>query len=195
MYNTTIIEKRGDRTYQFDVFSRLREERILWIGTGINSEMAAYVIAHLQYLAYDNENDPVDMYISSPGGEIEAGLAIYDIIKLMPYKVNTIGLGMVASMGAFMLAAGTGTRYVLPNAKVMIHQPSGGATGKASDIRIAAEEISKTRDKMNSMIGEFTGKSADQVAADSRRNHWFTADEAVAYGLADEIYTKQIGKK
>ena len=94
-----------------------------------------------------------------------------------------------------MLAAGTGTRYVLPNAKVMIHQPSGGATGKASDIRIAAEEISKTRDKMNSMIGEFTGKSADQVAADSRRNHWFTADEAVAYGLADEIYTKQIGKK
>ena len=110
MYNSTIIEKRGDRTYQFDVFSRLREERIVWIGTGINSEMAAYVIAHLQYLAYENETEPVDMYIQSPGGEIEAGLAIYDIIKLMPYKVNTIGLGMVASMGAFMLAAGTGTR-------------------------------------------------------------------------------------
>lgn len=195
MYNSTIIEKRGDRTYQFDVFSRLREERIVWIGTGINSEMAAYVIAHLQYLAYENETEPVDMYIQSPGGEIEAGLAIYDIIKLMPYKVNTIGLGMVASMGAFMLAAGTGTRYVLPSAKVMIHQPSGGATGKASDIKIATEEIVKIRDKMNAMIGGFTGKTPEQVAADSRRDHWFTADEAVAYGLADEIYTKTIGKK
>lgn len=195
MYNSTIIEKRGDRTYQFDVFSRLREERIVWIGTGINSEMAAYVIAHLQYLAYENETESVDMYIQSPGGEIEAGLAIYDIIKLMPYKVNTIGLGMVASMGAFMLAAGTGTRYVLPSAKVMIHQPSGGATGKASDIKIATEEIVKIRDKMNAMIGGFTGKTPEQVAADSRRDHWFTADEAVAYGLADEIYTKTIGKK
>ena len=195
MYNSTIIEKRGDRTYQFDVFSRLREERIVWIGTGINSEMAAYVIAHLQYLAYENETEPVDMYIQSPGGEIEAGLAIYGIIKLMPYKVNTIGLGMVASMGAFMLAAGTGTRYVLPSAKVMIHQPSGGATGKASDIKIATEEIVKIRDKMNAMIGGFTGKTPEQVAADSRRDHWFTADEAVAYGLADEIYTKTIGKK
>ena len=195
MYNSTIIEKRGDRTYQFDVFSRLREERIVWIGTGINSEMAAYVIAHLQYLAYENETEPVDMYIQSPGGEIEAGLAIYDIIKLMPYKVNTIGLGMVASMGAFMLAAGTGTRYVLPSAKVMIHHPSGGATGKASDIKIATEEIVKIRDKMNAMIGGFTGKTPEQVAADSRRDHWFTADEAVAYGLADEIYTKTIGKK
>ena len=195
MYNSTIIEKRGDRTYQFDVFSRLREERIVWIGTGINSEMAAYVIAHLQYLAYENETEPVDMYIQSPGGEIEAGLAIYDIIKLMPYKVNTIGLGMVASMGAFMLAAGTGTRYVRPSAKVMIHQPSGGATGKASDIKIATEEIVKIRDKMNAMIGGFTGKTPEQVAADSRRDHWFTADEAVAYGLADEIYTKTIGKK
>ena len=195
MYNSTIIEKRGDRTYQFDVFSRLREERIVWIGPGINSEMAAYVIAHLQYLAYENETEPVDMYIQSPGGEIEAGLAIYDIIKLMPYKVNTIGLGMVASMGAFMLAAGTGTRYVLPSAKVMIHQPSGGATGKASDIKIATEEIVKIRDKMNAMIGGFTGKTPEQVAADSRRDHWFTADEAVAYGLADEIFTKTIGKK
>ena len=195
MYNSTIIEKRGDRTYQFDVFSRLREERIVWIGTGINSEMAAYVIAHLQYLRYENETDSVDMYIQSPGGEIEAGLAIYDIIKLMPYKVNTFGLGMVASMGAFMLAAGTGTRYVLPSAKVMIHQPSGGATGKASDIKIATEEIVKIRDKMNAMIGGFTGKTPEQVAADSRRDHWFTADEAVAYGLADEIYTKTIGKK
>lgn len=194
MYNTSIIEKRGDRTYQLDVFSRLREERIIWIGTGISSEMAPYVIAHLQYFAYSDEHAPVDMYISSPGGEIDAGLAIYDMIKLMPYKVNTIGCGMVASMGAFMLAAGTGKRYVLPNANVMIHEPSGGATGKASDIAISRDEIVKARTKMNTLIGGFTGHTAEEIATATKRNHWYTAEEAVAYGLADEIYTRTASK-
>ncbi|HIW12636.1 MAG TPA: ATP-dependent Clp endopeptidase proteolytic subunit ClpP [Candidatus Salinicoccus stercoripullorum] len=184
----TVIEQtnRGERAY--DIYSRLLKDRIIMIGTGIDDNVANSVVSQLLFLqAQDSEKD-IYLYINSPGGSVTAGMAIYDTIQHIKPDVQTICLGMAASMGSFLLAAGAkGKRFALPNAEVMIHQPLGGAQGQATEIEIAAKHILRTREKLNKILAERTGQPLDKIEKDTDRDNFMTAEEAAEYGLVDEV--------
>lgn len=189
-FNPYIIEERKLNVATMDVFSRLMMDRIIFIGTPINDDVANVVQAQLLYLAsLDNKAD-ISLYLNTPGGIVSAGLGIYDTMQLIAPKVNTICTGLAASMGSILLAAGE-ERSILPHARVMIHQPLGGVTGQASDILIEAEEIKKCRDELCSILAEHTKQPFDRVFQDMDRDHWFTAQEAVDYGLVDKILKRK----
>jgi ATP-dependent Clp protease protease subunit len=180
---------RGERSY--DIYSRLLKDRIIFLGEEVNETTASLVVAQLLFLAAEDPDKDINLYINSPGGVITAGMAIYDTMQYIKPDVSTICIGMAASMGAFLLAGGAkGKRYALPNAEIMIHQPLGGARGQATDIKIHADWILKTKDKMNKMLSENTGKSIEEIARDTERDNFMSADEAKAYGLIDEVIVK-----
>ncbi len=186
-----VIEQtsRGERSY--DIYSRLLKDRIIFLGEQVTDELASVIVAQLLLLEADDPDKDIHLYINSPGGSVTAGMAIYDTMKYIKCDVSTICMGMAASMGAFLLAGGTkGKRFALPNAEVMIHQPSGGSQGQATEIQIAAEHILRTRKKLNEILAENTGKTVEEVAADTERDNYLTAEEAKAYGLVDEVITK-----
>jgi len=180
---------RGERSY--DIYSRLLKDRIIFLGEEVNDVTASLVVAQLLFLAAEDPDKDISLYINSPGGSVTAGLAIYDTMQYIKPDVSTICIGMAASMGAFLLAGGTkGKRYALPNAEVMIHQPSGGARGQATDIHIHAENILRTKRKLNEILAANTGKSVDIIERDTERDNFMTAEEAKAYGLIDDVITK-----
>ena len=185
---------RGERSY--DIFSRLLNDRIIMLNDEVNNTTASLVVAQLLYLEGQDPDKDISLYINSPGGVITAGMAIYDTMQYIKCDVSTICMGMAASMGAFLLAAGAkGKRYALPNAEVMIHQPSGGAKGQATEIQIAAENILKTKKKLNEILAANTGKPYDVVAADTERDYYMSAEEAKAYGLIDDVIIRKDTKK
>ena len=179
---------RGERSY--DIFSRLLNDRIIFLSEEVNDTTASLVVAQLLYLESQDPDKDIQFYINSPGGSVTAGMAIYDTMQYVKCDVSTICIGMAASMGAFLLSSGTkGKRFALPNAEIMIHQPSGGTKGQASDIKIQAEWMLRTREKLNKILAENTGKSVEQIAVDTERDHFMPADEACAYGLIDKVIT------
>ena len=183
-----VIEQtsRGERSY--DIYSRLLKERIVFLGEEVNSTSASVVVAQLLFLEAEDPNKDIHMYINSPGGEITSGMAIYDTMNYIKCDVSTICIGMAASMGAFLLSGGAkGKRMALPNAEIMIHQPLGGTQGQATEIEIAAKHILKTKEKLNRMLAANTGKPYEQIAADTERDNWMDAQEALDYGLIDQI--------
>lgn len=185
-----VIDKdiNGERSY--DIFSRLLKERIIFISGEINDSVANSVIAELLYLDSINHND-ISLYINSPGGVITSGMAIYDTMNFVKSDVSTICVGMAASMAAFLLSSGCkGKRYILPNADVMIHQPLGGAEGQATDIKIASDRIINLRDRLNRILAKNTGKSLRKIEKDTERDNYLSADEALIYGIVDEIIKK-----
>ena len=187
-----VIEQtsRGERSY--DIYSRLLKERIIFLGEEVNETTASIVVAQLLFLESEDPGKDIHLYINSPGGMVTAGMAIYDTMQYIKCDVSTICIGLAASMGAFLLAGGAkGKRFALPNAEIMIHQPSGGAKGQATEIQIAAENILKTKKKLNEILAANTGKSYEQVAADTERDNYMSAEEAVEYGLIDSIITKR----
>jgi len=176
----------GERSY--DIYSRLLEDRIIFISGEINTEMANLVIAQLLFLEAKNSDKDISLYINSPGGEVDAGLAIYDTMNFIKSKVNVICVGMAASMAAVLLSSGEkGKRYALPHSRIMIHQPLGGAQGQASDIKIQAEQILKIKDVINDILSKNTGKPIEQIEKDTNRDYYLTPEEAVKYGLIDEV--------
>ena len=180
---------RGERNY--DIFSRLLEERIVFIADQITDDLATIVVAQLLLLEAEDPKKDIMLYINSPGGSISAGMAIYDTMKYIKCDVSTICIGMAASMGSFLLAGGTkGKRYALPNSEILIHQPLGGAEGQATEIEIAAKHIIATKKKMNEMLAEFTGKKYEDLVRDTDRDNWMTAEEAKEYGLVDKVIDK-----
>ncbi len=181
--------KGGERSY--DIYSRLLKDRIIFLGEEVNDVTASLVVAQLLFLAAEDPDKDISLYINSPGGSVTAGLAIYDTMQYIKPDVSTICLGMAASMGAFLLAGGAkGKRFALPNSTIMIHQPSGGARGQETEIRIAAENILKTRKQLNEILAENTGKSYEEVDRDTERDNYMTAKEAVEYGIIDEVIKK-----
>ncbi|MDD2458474.1 MAG: ATP-dependent Clp endopeptidase proteolytic subunit ClpP [Eubacteriales bacterium] len=181
---------RGERSY--DIFSRLLKERIIILSDEVNSVTASLVTAQLLFLEAEDPDKDIQLYINSPGGEVTSGLMIYDTMQYIKADVQTICMGMAASMGAFLLAAGApGKRFALPNAEIMIHQPSGGAQGQATDIRIAAEHILKMKDRLNRILSDRTGQPLEKIAADTERDNWMTADDAKLYGIIDHIMEKR----
>ena len=181
---------RGERS--FDIYSRLLKERIVMLTEEVNEVTASLVVAQLLFLDSEDPDKDIHFYINSPGGSVSAGLAIYDTMQLVRADVSTICMGMAASMGAFLLVGGAkGKRYILPNAEVMIHQPLGGAQGQASDIKITADHILATKDRLNRIMAENTGKDLATIEKDTDRDNWLTAEQAVAYGLVDQIITKK----
>ena len=181
---------RGERSY--DIFSRLLKDRIIFIGDEITDATASVVVAELLFLESEDPDKDIHIYINSPGGSVTAGMAIFDTMNYIKPDVSTICVGMAASMGAFLLAAGAkGKRYALPNSEIMIHQPLGGAKGQASDIKIQADLILKTRDRLNRILSERTGKPLEQIEKDTDRDNFMTADEAKNYGLVDEVMTRK----
>lgn len=186
-----VIEQnnRGERAY--DIYSRLLKDRIVFLGTPVNDMVANSIIAQLLFLAADDPDKDISLYINSPGGSVSAGLAIFDTMNFIKPQVSTICVGMAASMGAFLLAAGEkGKRYALPNSEVMIHQPLGGAQGQASDIEIRAKHILKTRDTLNRILSERTGQPLEKIERDTDRDYFMSAAEAAAYGLVDKVIDK-----
>ena len=187
-----VIEQtsRGERSY--DIFSRLLKERIIFLGEEVNDASANLIMAQLLFLESEDPTKDINLYINSPGGSVSAGWAIYDTMRYIKCDVSTICLGMAASMGAFLLAGGTkGKRFALPNAEIMIHQPLGGAQGQATEIQIAAENILKTKKKLNEILAANTGKPYDVVAADTERDYYMSAQEAAEYGLIDSVITSR----
>ena len=185
-----VIEQnsRGERSY--DIYSRLLKDRIIFLGEEVNETTAGLVVAQLLFLESEDPNKDIHLYINSPGGMVTAGMAIYDTMQYIKCDVSTICIGMAASMGAFLLAGGAkGKRYALPNAEVMIHQPSGGARGQATDIKIVADNILKTKKKLNEMLAANTGKPLEVIEVDTERDNYMTAEEAKEYGLIDSIIT------
>lgn len=181
----------GERSY--DIFSRLLEDRIIFLTGEITTELANTIIAQLLFLEGKDSEKDIMLYINSPGGIVDAGLAILDTINYIKCNVSTICVGMSASMSAVLLACGTkGKRYALPNSRIMIHQPLGGAQGQASDIKIQAEEILKMRDKLNKILAEKTGKTLAQIEKDTNRDYYMSAEEALSYGLIDKVLTKRV---
>ncbi len=177
---------RGERTY--DIYSRLLKERIIFLGEEVNETTASLVVAQLLFLEAEEPDKDIQLYINSPGGSVTAGMAIYDTMQYIKCDVSTICIGMAASMGAFLLAGGKkGKRFALPNAEIMIHQPLGGAQGQATEIEIAAKHILKTKEKLNRMLAENCGQPYDVVAADTERDNWKSAQEAMEYGLIDQV--------
>ena len=188
-FNPYIIEERKLNVATMDVFSRLMMDRIIFVGTQIDDDVANVIQAQLLYLQSLDDKADISLYLNTPGGVVSAGLGIYDTMQIIKPNVNTICTGLAASMGSILLAAGK-ERSILPHAKVMIHQPLGGAMGQASDILIEAEEIKKCRDELCSILAEHTKQPFDRVFQDMDRNHWFTAQEAIDYGLVDKILGK-----
>ena len=187
-----VIEQtsRGERSY--DIYSRLLKDRIIFLGEEVNETTASLIVAQLLFLESEDPGKDIHMYINSPGGSVSAGLAIYDTMQYIKCDVSTICIGMAASMGAFLLAGGAkGKRLALPNAEIMIHQPSGGAKGQATEIQIAAENILKTKKKLNEILAANTGKPYDVIAADTERDHYMSAQEAMEYGLIDNVITSR----
>ncbi|MDE6313485.1 MAG: ATP-dependent Clp endopeptidase proteolytic subunit ClpP [Lachnospiraceae bacterium] len=187
-----VIEQtsRGERSY--DIYSRLLKDRIIFLGEEVNETTASLVVAQLLFLESEDPNKDINMYINSPGGSVTAGMAIYDTMHYIKCDVSTMCIGMAASMGAFLLAGGAkGKRMALPNAEIMIHQPLGGAQGQATEIEIAAKHILQTKEKLNRMLSENTGQPYDVIAADTERDNWKTAQEALDYGLIDTIVTSR----
>ena len=181
---------RGERSY--DIFSRLLNDRIIILSEEVNDTTASLIIAQMLYLEAQDPDKDIQFYINSPGGVITSGLAIYDTMQYIKCDVSTICIGMAASMGAFLLSAGTkGKRMALPNAEIMIHQPSGGAQGQATDIQIMAQRIQSMKQKLNQIMAENTGKPVEQIAADTERDHFMSAEEARAYGLIDKVIYKR----
>lgn len=177
---------RGERSY--DIFSRLLNDRIIFLGEEVNDTSASLVVAQLLYLEAQDPDKDIQMYINSPGGSVTAGMAIYDTMQYIKCDVSTICIGMAASMGAFLLSSGAkGKRLALPNAEIMIHQPSGGTKGQASDIKIQAEWMLHTREKLNKILAANTGKSIEQIAIDTERDNFMPAEEAKEYGLIDKV--------
>lgn len=183
-----VIEQtsRGERNY--DIYSRLLKDRIIFLGEEVNETTASLVVAQLLFLESEDSNKDIHLYINSPGGMVTAGLAIYDTMQYIKCDVSTICIGLAASMGAFLLAGGAkGKRYALPNAEIMIHQPSGGAKGQATEIQIAAENILKTKKRLNEILAANTGKPYETIAADTERDNYMSAQEAAEYGLIDSV--------
>ena len=186
-----VIEQtsRGERSY--DIYSRLLKERIIFLGEEVNDVSASVIVAQLLFLEADDPDKDIQLYINSPGGSVTAGMAIYDTMQYIKCDVSTVCIGMAASMGAFLLAGGKkGKRFALPNAEIMIHQPSGGAQGQATEIQIAAEHILRTKQKLNEILAANTGQSLETIKADIERDNFMSADEAKAYGLIDEVIAK-----
>ncbi|MCL2051306.1 MAG: ATP-dependent Clp endopeptidase proteolytic subunit ClpP [Lachnospiraceae bacterium] len=181
---------RGERSY--DIFSRLLKERIVFLGEEVNDVTASLIVAQMLFLEADDPEKDIEFYINSPGGSVTAGMAIFDTMNFIKCDVSTICTGMAASMGAFLLAGGTkGKRMALPNAEIMIHQPLGGARGQATEIEIAARHILKTKEKINRILSERTGKDFETIAADTDRDNWKSAEEALEYGLIDKIVSSR----
>lgn len=183
-----VIEQtnRGERSY--DIWSRLLKDRIVFLGTPIDDQVANIIIAQLLFLESDDPDKEINLYINSPGGSVSAGLGIYDAIQHIKSPVNTTVVGLAASMGALLLAAGTGKRYALPNGRVMIHQPhTSGITGQVTDIEITARELIKTKEQMAKIMAKHTGQPVERIMADTERDRWMSGDEAKEYGLVDEV--------
>ena len=183
-----VIEQtsRGERSY--DIYSRLLKERIIFLGEEVNDVTAGLVVSQLLFLESEDPDKDINLYINSPGGSVTAGMAIYDTMQYVKCDVSTMCMGMAASMGAFLLSGGTkGKRLALPNAEIMIHQPSGGAQGQASYIEIAAEHILRTKKKLNTILSENTGQPYETIVKDTERDNWLTAQEALEYGLIDKV--------
>ena len=187
-----VIEQtsRGERSY--DIYSRLLKERIIFLGEEVNDVTASLIVAQMLFLEAEDPETDIQFYINSPGGSVTAGMAIYDTMQYVKCDVSTYCMGMAASMGAFLLSGGTkGKRLALPNAEIMIHQPLGGAQGQATEIEIAAKHILQTKEKLNKILAENTGKDYDVIAADTERDNWMTAEEAKEYGLIDRVVYKR----
>ncbi|WAW11274.1 ATP-dependent Clp endopeptidase proteolytic subunit ClpP [Oxalobacter vibrioformis] len=185
-----VIEQSGRGERAFDIYSRLLKERIIFLVGPVNDHNANLVVAQLLFLESENPDKEISLYINSPGGSVSAGMAIYDTMQFIKPDVSTLCTGLAASMGAFLLAAGAkGKRFSLPNSRIMIHQPSGGAQGQASDIEIHAREILYLRERLNAILAENTGKRIEQVGLDTERDNFMSADEAAAYGLIDQVLT------
>ena len=187
-----VIEQtsRGERSY--DIYSRLLKERIIFLGEEVNDVSASVVVAQLLFLEADDPDKDIQLYINSPGGSVTAGLAIYDTMQYIKCDVSTVCIGMAASMGAFLLSGGKkGKRFALPHSEIMIHQPSGGAQGQATEIQIAAEHILRTRQNLNKILSENTGQPLDVIRIDTERDNFMTAEEAKAYGLIDEVISRR----
>ncbi len=191
----SVVERdaRGERSW--DIYSRLLKDRIIFLGAPIHDEVANAVIAQMLFLQMEDPKKDIHLYINSPGGSVAAGMAIYDTMNFISCDVTTYCVGMSASMAAVLLAAGTkGKRYALPNSRVMIHQPSGGATGQTSDISIAAKEIIRWRDQLNTVLAKHSGQSIERLRKDSDRDYYMTAEEAKAYGLVDHVIQPKVAK-
>ena len=190
-----VIEQtsRGERSY--DIYSRLLKDRIIFLGEEVNDVSASVIVAQLLFLESEDPGKDIHLYINSPGGSVTAGMAIYDTMQYIKCDVSTICIGMAASMGAFLLAGGAkGKRYALPNSEIMIHQPSGGARGQATEIQIVAENILKIKKKLNEILAENTGQPYDVIAADTERDNYMSADEAKEYGIIDAVIKNRVGE-
>ena len=186
----TVVEQTGRGERAYDIYSRLLNDRIIFLSDEVNDATASLVVAQLLFLEAQDPDKDISFYINSPGGSVTAGMAIYDTMNFIKCDVSTICIGMAASMGAFLLSAGAkGKRIALPHSEIMIHQPLGGAQGQASDIKIRADLILRTRDMLNKILAENTGKSIEQIERDTDRDHFMTAEQALEYGLIDKIYT------
>ena len=187
-----VIEQTGQGERSYDIYSRLLKDRIIFLGEEVNDVTASLVVAQLLFLEAEDPNKDISLYINSPGGSVTAGFAIYDTMQYIKCDVSTICIGMAASMGAFLLSGGTkGKRFALPNAEIMIHQPSGGAQGQATEINIVAEHILKIREKLNRILAENTGQPLERIAIDTERDNYMTAEEARDYGLVDSVITNR----
>ena len=186
----TVVEQTGRGERAYDIYSRLLNDRIIFLSDEVNDATASLVVAQLLFLEAQDPDKDISFYINSPGGSVTAGMAIYDTMNFIKCDVSTICIGMAASMGAFLLSAGAkGKRIALPHSEIMIHQPLGGAQGQASDIKIRADLILRTRDMLNKILAENTGKSIEQIERDTDRDNFMTAEQALEYGLIDKIYT------
>ena len=187
-----VIEKTSSGERSYDIYSRLLQDRIIFLSNEGNDDIASLIVSQLLFLESQDPGKDISLYINSPGGSVSAGFAIYDTMNYIKCDVATYCMGLAASMGAFLLAGGAkGKRYAMPNAEIMIHQPSGGAKGQETEIRIVAEQILKTRERLNQILAENTGKPLDIIAADTERDNYMTAEEAKAYGLVDHVITKR----
>ena len=187
-YIPVVVEQTGRGERSYDIYSRLLKERIIFLGEEVTDASASVIVAELLFLESEDPSKDISLYINSPGGSVTAGMAIYDTMQYIQCDVSTICIGMAASMGAFLLAGGAkGKRQALPNAEIMIHQPSGGTQGKASDMLIDADHIRATRQRMNELLAQNTGKTVEEVARDTDRDHWLTATEAAEYGIIDSV--------
>ncbi len=183
-----VVEQTGRGERAYDIYSRLLKDRIVFVGTPVDDQMANLVVAQLLFLQAEDPDKEVSIYVNSPGGSVTAGLAIYDTMQHIKPPVSTICVGLAASIAAVILTGGTkGRRYCLPNAKTLIHQPLGGVQGQATEVEIAAREILRTKDLLNKILGKHTGQSADRIVKDTERDFWMSAEESKAYGLIDEI--------
>jgi ATP-dependent Clp protease protease subunit len=191
-YIPMVIEQSGRGERAYDIYSRLLKERVIFLVGPVNDQSANVIVAQLLFLESENPDKDVALYINSPGGSVYAGMAIYDTMRFIKPEVSTLCTGLAASMGAFLLAAGTkGKRFSLPNSRIMIHQPSGGAQGQATDIQIQAREILDLRERLNGMLAENTGQTIERIALDTERDNFMSAPDAVSYGLIDKVLTSR----